>query len=738
MEEKNLKKILAFDVVVPEIQREYVWGKNERVINQFLEDLRNQFLEDLTINKRLNIGFVYSYKPYAKLNEIFLIDGQQRITTMVLIAFYCAIKDGKLNEFKNLLKLKLNKTKPAFSYRVRSCTKEFMSELFNRVDNLIDLGKIKEQKWFLDRYRVDISISSMIEAIDCIIKALKDINNLYDFIIKDVTFWYFNVEKTSQGEELYITMNSRGESLSDAEQIKPLLFENIDSSDKQKYGKLWDDIEEYFYKEYFSDSKSSNEGIEIVDLMMDRFIQLILQLENKTEKNIGGASNARFSTAEIQNINLEKIKYYFDALKIIDLNFKEKNETSLLSCFYEVPQKEIFLYPLASLLKAVYLIVEKETTQSHVILSGIQYRELLRLYKVIRNAVRRGTINYVPLLKILYDYKGEDIYKFFLGIEKELQVLSPHELDKIRIISEADSIEDIEEAFWEAQESLDYLLGGSLKPLIEPFRNIENWTYETLDTFKQRKDLFSELFDKEIITIKLSTEPKDDKLDNSVIARALLTIEDYSYHTGASNYCFGYSDYWKLIFKEEKGWKILSKLLTKIEKQHVGTLYERLQKIIQDFISNYNLVKNGRYYLIKYPYALQAVSPGYNILTFWTDWTDYRVEVLSKEMLSSYHVNPYTTAVFKKLEKSTIDKVKNRSDKGDSNTGLIFENGISLKPDSSHSWNVLLPKGFESDKLPNEYKVKVINNDKFYQYEVNIKEDLIEKGIELANQLFKL
>jgi uncharacterized protein with ParB-like and HNH nuclease domain len=730
MDEKNLIKILAFDVVVPEIQREYVWGKNERVISQFIIDIRKK--------NSLNIGFVYSYKPYAKLNEIFLIDGQQRITTMVLIAFYCAIKDGKLKEFKKLMRL--NKPKPAFSYRVRSCTKDFMLDLFNSIDNLNNLRKIEKQKWFLDRYKADMSISSMIKAIEIIDTNLNDINNLYDFIIKDVKFWYFNVGQTSQGEELYITMNSRGESLSDAEQIKPQLFERIkDPLKKQTYGKLWDNIEEYFYS-----LKPSDKGIEVVDLMMNRFIQLILQLENKTEKNIGGTSNALFSTTELQNIDLEKIKYYFDALKIINTNFKEKNEISLLACFYEETQKELYLYPLASLMKAVFIIVEKEKTQSKVILSEIQFRELLRLYHVIRNSVRRGTIKYVPLLKLLSNYNGEPIYKFILEfhlklIEKDQYVLSPHELDKIRIIFNSESVFKTEEAFWESQESLSYLLGGSLKSLIEPFQNIEKWSNETLYNFSQRKELVSELFNPKIIKKQLDKSQIDGEIDNSLIARVMLTIGDYTFYTGGNNWCLGYDSYWKSIFTEKKGTDILSKLLTILLNYTESVpLYDRLQNILQAYIDEYKLEnKDGRYYIVKYPESLQAAWEGNNILRFWNGWNNYRVEVLNKKRLSSYHVNPYATAVFNRLAETLKNNKINRCHPIDYSTGLLFDNGIHLIADSSHAWNVVYNEEIDAKTLPKGFEIGDLdfNVAKCYRYRVKLEDDLIEKGIELANQL---
>ena len=60
MDKLNIRTLLnEYSFVVPEIQREYVWGNkaNELVISQFLKDIDNKVGKGET-----NIGFLYSYK----------------------------------------------------------------------------------------------------------------------------------------------------------------------------------------------------------------------------------------------------------------------------------------------------------------------------------------------------------------------------------------------------------------------------------------------------------------------------------------------------------------------------------------------------------------------------------------------------------------------------------------------------------------------------------------------------
>ena len=78
----------------------------------------------------MNIGFIYSYRPdYYLYNDreedVFLIDGQQRFTTLFLVLFYLALKEGRKNEFLHTFRYDWEESKMAFDYRVRSSTHDF-------------------------------------------------------------------------------------------------------------------------------------------------------------------------------------------------------------------------------------------------------------------------------------------------------------------------------------------------------------------------------------------------------------------------------------------------------------------------------------------------------------------------------------------------------------------------------------------------------------------------------------
>ena len=136
----------------------------------------------------------------------------------------------------------------SFSYRVRSTTDNFLRKLFS--DNTWFTGtgiekQIKNKGWYTTIYDNDPSIQTILKSLQIIDEKLRENSGpLYDTIAGKVRFWYFNVKDTSQGEELYITMNSRGEILQPYENIKPLLFEKLCESGLKSayhaYGKQWD------------------------------------------------------------------------------------------------------------------------------------------------------------------------------------------------------------------------------------------------------------------------------------------------------------------------------------------------------------------------------------------------------------------------------------------------------------------------------------------------------------------
>jgi len=326
LKEENLLTLLSQNYfIIPEIQREYVWGENKTVITKFLKDLKNKTglcCEKCNLpssRESINIGFLYSYKPeYVKLeHERFLdenlIDGQQRFTTLFLLLFFCALKEKRKEEFLSLIRFE-EKIKMSLDFRVRDLTKKFLLELVEKINTTEQLTDIDQQTWFLTDYKNDVSIRAMRKALGYIQNEFSDNTEYYNHLINYVVFWHFKTEATSQGEELYITMNARGEELADNEGVKAALM--VDDSERIKWGGAWEDWQQFFWKNRKSGKKNSNSS---ADKGLNGFLKCIAGLEYYLKDKEG-----THAEKDIQKLlSLKKVEKYYKAFQLL---LEKKNE----------------------------------------------------------------------------------------------------------------------------------------------------------------------------------------------------------------------------------------------------------------------------------------------------------------------------------------------------------------------------------------------------------------------------
>jgi len=335
MRQVSVSEILEeHNLVVPEIQREYVWGRNDYgILESFLENIIKEFKTEISpqLKKIMNIGFLYSYKPnYSTDNEdkdVYLIDGQQRFTTIFLILFYLSIKENRKGEFIQLYRIELAKSKIAFDYRVRSLTHDFIIELVKNCSEIEDLLTIREKRWFLSNYKKDTTIKSIVgdEKLGGAFKIINNIlksesNKYFDFVSQNIKFWHFKTEETSQGEELYITMNSRGQQLADNETIRARLFQSgIAKDDPLRWSRLWEEWQDLFWKNRSDGATSADKGF-------NEFLACIGGLENFKKDKIKYSKENYESFKKIDSkvilnsLTLPTIESYIDALKYINKN----------------------------------------------------------------------------------------------------------------------------------------------------------------------------------------------------------------------------------------------------------------------------------------------------------------------------------------------------------------------------------------------------------------------------------
>lgn len=544
MDKKNIEELLGNYMVVPEIQREYVWGSNKNIVNQFIDSIKD--------NKDINVGFLYSY---SNGNQEYIIDGQQRLTTLVLCLYYASLMQGKYDKFKSLLKV--NSPNMSFTYRVRSNTEEFMQCLFN--SGLYKEKEIKDSKWYHTCYDADLSISSMIDLLNYLADIKFDVK--YDEIL-NIEFWYYPIDETSLGEDLYITMNSRGKTLDNAEKLKPLLFEKS-RKELKNWGKIWDDWEDFFF------TLLNGDDITKINVAMNNLIRIVWELKTCGEHNELKPFEA------IKDLNLSDIELFFDALKLI-VNSEFKNKVDLLFGNKKSDESDGNFLILKSLLLVCIKYGEDEKMRNV---------EMKRVYQLIYNKMyRRGSQKHIPLLTLLKTYH-ERINGNFYNIA--LDVCSGDGKDDyfdasdlLMIQTMSDSVKDnlselseVEKEFWKTQSTdvvkCHYIWKGDLSTLI-------NWSSENnnfnIETFCKYSSFFDSLF----------TDFSGHEI-NSLRRAWIVGMKEYSPVKVGSYYtfCWEWEDWRRSITQHSTDFKLFMDNL--IKDKECG---KTLNKAMQEYIDN--------------------------------------------------------------------------------------------------------------------------------------------------------
>lgn len=544
MDKKNIEELLGNYMVVPEIQREYVWGSNKNIVNQFIDSIKD--------NKDINVGFLYSY---SNGNQEYIIDGQQRLTTLVLCLYYASLMQGEYDKFKSLLKG--NSSNMSFTYRVRSNTEEFMQCLFN--SGLYKEKEIKDSKWYHACYDADLSISSMIAFLNYLADIKFDVK--YDDIL-NIEFWYYPIDETSLGEDLYITMNSRGKTLDNAEKLKPLLFEKS-RKELKNWGKIWDDWEDFFF------TLLNGDDITKINVAMNNLIRIVWELKTCGEHNELKPFEA------IKDLNLSDIELFFDALKLI-VNSEFKDKVDLLFGNKKSDESDGNFLILKSLLLVCIKYREDEKMRNV---------EMKRVYQLIYNKLyRRGSQKHIPLLTLLKTYHERidgNFYNIALDVCSDagkddyfdtsdllmIQIMSDSVKDNILEISE------VEKEFWKTQSTdvvrCHYIWKGDLSTLI-------NWSSENnnfnIETFCRYSSFFDSLF----------TDFSGHEI-NSLRRAWIVGMKKYSPVKVGSYYtfCWEWEDWRRSITQHSTDFKLFMDNL--IKDKECG---KTLNKAMQEYIDN--------------------------------------------------------------------------------------------------------------------------------------------------------
>lgn len=246
----NLFTLLSrYRVVIPGIQRHYVQGAN----NPKAESVRKQFIKEIftAIEKKqneFNLHFIYGPINTNGEDSFVPVDGQQRLTTLWLIARY-AVEKAESSDRKDLLRL-LSR----FTYEDRINAKRFCQAMTcedSRWNITQDPNpNILCQDWFVDYWKEDETVASMIRMLSTIHEEWNKhqdsitAENILEAIASKIRF---ELKIDAFGDDIYMKMNARGLQLTQWENFKGKFSEDLREDKKEWWVKEMEELSNRFF-----------------------------------------------------------------------------------------------------------------------------------------------------------------------------------------------------------------------------------------------------------------------------------------------------------------------------------------------------------------------------------------------------------------------------------------------------------------------------------------------------------
>ena len=514
-------------IIIPEIQRDYVWGAENvkgllcGIIEDFKEFENAPLLMSLEGDKDMqeafsifykkqkyasNIGFIYAYNDAQYAGKYFLIDGQQRITTLYLILL--ALAHRNVNISSTFQKIYTNQGVPKLDYRVREASHEFLTKFVKlrlESEKLID-----DQTWYYEIYKHDKTINSIVNNFkvitDFLDKEQLSENVFFDYIQDYLEFWYFDTNVSEQGEELYIYMNARGEQMQGNENLKAdLLLNYKEINDKDQWGKKWEEWQDLFWQ-YKSNNENADKGFNefltcIAGLEIyiggEKLFYTKEEFDNDNKGKKGEVLYADLYSA-IKKGGVQTIEQYINAIEYLMKN-KEKFKKAYNYSNWVDKSIDLFWVILNQNTTnwfADYTDKNRGTEQNRMVYmwSILRYittldahtetKEVFRMLRLFYMRYHNFDRSVAGILQNIKDIHQYGVWKF-TAKDEQLK----HDFLQEKIPNEV----PFEELIWEIEDH-PYNLDGSDVGNVNIYHLVQFDTKPTIDYFLSIRDKFYELF----------------------------------------------------------------------------------------------------------------------------------------------------------------------------------------------------------------------------------------------------
>jgi uncharacterized protein with ParB-like and HNH nuclease domain len=297
----TLEKVLVggYQFSIPSYQRPYVWSDDDVLLlfNDIKEACRRYHESNKQTDQNYFIGTILSSVLKLNGDAIYeLIDGQQRTTTLMLIAIafsYAGVK-SKLSELA-VFKASNGKVIPRLQFAIRDQVQQLLGGLAGLKDYQIPSQEMIDSNEYLKQIGV---------ALNVLTKEVEKLNKDPDVTIgRFAEYFYSNVQWVNNMvpaqmdlNRLFATMNTGGIQLEQADILKAKLFKKIQSH-KAQYDAIWvacEHMENYFEKnvrEVFKHSDwNSIKPKDLASFDANRFLHSLDTNKNEQQESATGFS----------------------------------------------------------------------------------------------------------------------------------------------------------------------------------------------------------------------------------------------------------------------------------------------------------------------------------------------------------------------------------------------------------------------------------------------------------------
>lgn len=621
-------------IEIPLIQRDYAQGRDMPKV----EDIRRRFVgalkKALINNEPITLDFVYG--EIDNNRTLIPLDGQQRLTTLFLLHWYIARREG-VSEDKLAF---LTKFSYATRYSAREFCKRLVSPEYQPDFNRFKLSEeITDQNWMPLDWENDSTISAMLRMIDYIhVMFNNSCNNLWPRLEAGcISFYFLPIKQLGATDDLYIKMNSRGKPLTEFENVKaeweasiraisPSIMPQQDAEQlqhriEQKMDLDWTDL--------LWPYRNGQTGSSADDVVDDKFIRylrfltdIIYYKDEELQKNssdILSIVEDLFRDSEKAPEHLEFIERGFDCWLHVDIEHLFNTYLTTTPTASD-PQKCVVAAPVNVFAQACYtygdmngrtrLFPIGRSVMLYAFLYYLQHKDTIsetqfaRRIRIITNLIKQSE----------YELREDNMPNLLRQTE---YILTHGDVEEGYLNFNANQLaEEHEKAVWlqTHADKADTLCRLENHPLLQGAIRVIGLDHIDFT------DRFYSLF----------------ACDHSLVNRALLSIGDYAllvnnrFQIGSGSADFDSS--WRAIFStSQQGIAPKRDILLALLSQSQHFTNDMLQSVIDRYLRE-TREYDWRHYLVKYDamrperygmYFWDEENPhekrGYNILMMWTE-----------------------------------------------------------------------------------------------------------------------